>query len=150
MKLPKGFTLIEVMITVAIVAILGAIALPSYTDYVRRGNIPEATSALSARRIGAEQHFQDNRTYLDVAGPPVFTNPACVVFVGRNFTFACLPGTQTATTYTVQATGIGSMAGFNYTINQNNVRTSPFVGAPAGWIAAEPDNCWVTSRGGRC
>ncbi len=46
-----GFTLIELMIAVAVVAILAAVALPSYQDYVRRGNIPEATSALGQGRI---------------------------------------------------------------------------------------------------
>ncbi len=58
-----GFTLIEVMVTVAIVAILASLALPSYTDYVRRGHIPEATSNLSASNAKMEQWFQDAKSY---------------------------------------------------------------------------------------
>jgi type IV pilus assembly protein PilE len=146
MGLPKGFTLIELMVTVAIVAILAAIAIPSYTDYVRQGKIPEATSALSARRVQAEQYFQDNRTYQNTGA---FVNPACVVDTsGKSFDFACTA--QAATTYTVQATGKNAMAGFIYTIDQNNNRTSPFSGAPAGWTSHAPDNCWVTKKGGVC
>ena len=56
MQRPTGFTLIEVMITVAIVAILAAIALPNYTDYVRRGKIQEATTALLAMREIGRAH----------------------------------------------------------------------------------------------
>ena len=44
----RGFTLIELMITVVVIGILAAIAYPSYTDYIRRGKISQATSELSA------------------------------------------------------------------------------------------------------
>ena len=43
----KGFTLIELMIAVAVVGILAMVALPSYNDYIRRANISEATAALA-------------------------------------------------------------------------------------------------------
>src|SRR5664279_3839562 len=65
----RGFTLIEVMIVVAIVAVLAAIALPSYTDYIRRGKIIDATSKLSDARVHLEQWFQDNRSYLRACDP---------------------------------------------------------------------------------
>jgi type IV pilus assembly protein PilE len=146
MQLHRGFTLIEVMITVAIVAILAAIALPTYRDYVLRGHIPEATSELSARRVQAEQYFQDNRTYLNVAGPPAFTNPACVAnTAGRNFDFDC--SAQTATTYTIRAVGKNVMIGFtSYTINETGARSSTVT--QAGWTGNV--NCWVTAKGGTC
>src|SRR3989449_7965409 len=69
MQRPTGFTLIELMVAIAIVAILAAIALPNYTDYVRRGKIQEATSTLLAMRTKMEQYFQDNRSYTTPGAP---------------------------------------------------------------------------------
>ena len=63
MRHTRGFTLIELMFTVAIMAILAAIALPSYSDYVRRGRLTETLSAMAGMRVKMEQFFQDNRTY---------------------------------------------------------------------------------------
>src|SRR5450631_4724882 len=68
----KGFTLIELMIVVAIVAILTTIAYPNYRDYVIRGQLVDATQGLSALRANLERYFQDNRTYAAI-GP--FTPP---------------------------------------------------------------------------
>ena len=99
----EGFTLIEVMITVAIVAILAAVALPSYRDYVIRGNIPEATSRLATRQVQMEQFFQDNRTYV---GGQACTADA----TNKLFDFSCVgAGAPTATTYLISAVGKGSM-----------------------------------------
>lgn len=143
----SGFTLIEVMIVVAIVAILAAVALPSYRDYVLRGQIPEATSELAARQVRAEQYFQDNRTYENVGA---VVNPACVAATGQHFTFDCFPA-ATATAFTLRAQGAGPTAAFTYTVDQAGTkRTTVGAGAPAGWTAATPDNCWVTRKGGAC
>ena len=58
-----GFTLIEVMITVAVVAILAAVALPNYFDYITRSRIVEAKTNLADMRTRLEQYFLDNRAY---------------------------------------------------------------------------------------
>src|SRR5438552_19023247 len=58
-----GFTLIEVMITVAVIAILAAVALPNYFDYVTRSRIVEAKTNLADMRTRLEQYFLDNRAY---------------------------------------------------------------------------------------
>jgi len=140
-----GFTLIELMIVVVVVAILTAIAVPAYSDYTVSGKIPEATSALSTRRVQMEQWFQDNRTYADVAS---VVPPGCsTTSSSEYFDFSCT-GTRNATVYTLQAVGKASMAGFTFTINQAGVKTTTVT--RSGWIAHDPNNCWVTKKGGVC
>ena len=148
MKLQKGFTLVELMIVVAIVAILAAVSIPAYSDYVRRGKITEATTALSGLRVRMEQYYQDNRTYLNAAGTLCGVDPA--TFAAQYFTVACPIATATANTYIITATGSGSLNGFSYTINQSNAKTSTVTvpPAPAGWTGSA--NCWVTKPGGIC
>ena len=137
MKTTRGFTLIELMIVVVVIALLAAVAIPSYTSYVMRGNLIEGTSALSEGRVKMEQFFQDNRTY---AGGPA---PAATT----NFTYAT--SNLSTTTYTITATGVGSLAGFVYTIDETNTKRT--TGAPAGWAAAAmPTSCWISKKGGGC
>ncbi|MDR7331075.1 type IV pilin protein [Roseateles asaccharophilus] len=132
-----GFTLIELMIAVAIVAILAAVAVPQYTQYVTRGRIPDATSALATKQVQIEQFFLDNRTYADA--------PGCRndVETSKYFTFACT--SATATGFTLAATGKSSMTGFTYTVNQAGAKTTT---APTGWTGSS--TCWVTKKDGTC
>lgn len=132
----KGFTLIELMITVAIVAILASIALPSYQEYVTRARITEATSTLADLRIRMEQYYQDNRTY--VGGPCA---PAAGIAKFFNYTCSVAP---TATAYTLQAAGEASegMGSYNYTVDQSNAKTSTVEGGSG--------SCWIMKKGGSC
>jgi type IV pilus assembly protein PilE len=140
MRIQHGFTLIEVMVVVAIVAILTTVAYPSYQDYITRGQITEGTSTLADMRVRMEQYFQDNRTYV---GAPICTTPPAAPTV-KHFTFACAP---TATTFSLTATGTGATTGFVYTVDQTNQRRT--TGVKTGWGTA-PLNCWVIRKGGGC
>jgi prepilin-type N-terminal cleavage/methylation domain-containing protein len=114
-----GFTLIELMIVVAIVAILAAIAYPSYRNYVLRGQVANATDALSAGSANMERVFQDNRTYI---APSTYTTPcpgtSAPTATTPNGTFSVNCTVLSATAFTMQAVGSGATAGFTYTIDQ--------------------------------
>ncbi len=149
----RGFTLIEVMITVAIVAILAAVALPSYNDYIRRGQLPEAFAGMSDLRVKMEQYYQDNRQYgtsggncADVATPTWAAGTPTLTYSGAQFfAFTCAV-TNGGQGYTITATGnAGTRAnGHVYTIDQANQRaTTQFKGN------AVTNACWLT-KGGEC
>lgn len=59
-KIQQGFTLIELMIVVAIIGILAAIALPAYQDYTVRAKVSEAAISASALKIGVTEMFADS------------------------------------------------------------------------------------------
>lgn len=141
----NGFTLIELMVTVAIVAILASIALPAYTDYVIRGQLAEARTALSDMRVRMEQYFMDNRTYVgaDTAPSPNPCTPPSGL--SNRFIYDCTPA-PTAAAYTIRAQGAGNLNGFIFTIDQNNGKAT--TGAPSGWTTN--NTCWIVAKGGRC
>ena len=144
-----GFTLIEVMITVAVIAILAAVALPQYFDYVTRSRLVEAKTSLVDMRTRLEQYFLDNRAYpRRVHCQRVGPAPAGKIYLPASAKFFTTTCALTATTYTVTATGTGSMAGFVFTVNEANTRAT--TGVKTGWSAPSPNTCWVSRKNGDC
>lgn len=130
-----GFTIIELMATVAIAAILTAIALPAYTAYIQRSKVPPALDGLSAYATRMEQRYQDTGSYGTTScalSPPT----------PSNFAISCVLG-NSGQSYVATATGSGPMTGYTYTIDQagNRATTAHPKGANT--------TCWTT-RGTTC
>lgn len=150
-----GFTLIELMIVIAVVAILAAVALPAYGDYLRRGQLPEAFTNLADLRVKMEQYYQDQRDYGNTGGTVcanTATNPPSwntfAPAAATHFTFACTligPAGAVNQGYRITATGSGGRtAGHAYTITHDNVQaTTSFKGASVAKA------CWLV-KGSEC
>ena len=135
----KGFTLIELMVVVAIIGILATIVVPSYTDYVMRGKAVEATATLADLKSRMEQCFQDNKDYTHANCAALCATPAGSEY----FAYSCTPA-STATTYTLAANAVAGKGidGFSFTVDQDSAKTSNFAG--------NTGNCWLTKKVGTC
>lgn len=138
MREVNGFTLVELMIVVAIAAILLTVAIPSYRNYVMRAYLSEAFDALSVYQIRMEQNYQDTGNY-------GVNNCAIATVNTDHFNMACVLGNG-GQTFTVTATANNNdgFTGYTYTFNDASARTT--TAFPNG--AGLPANCWMTNPGG--
>jgi type IV pilus assembly protein PilE len=137
----NGFTLIELMIAVAIISILAAIGYPSYQDNVRKSRRADCEGALVGFAGAMERYFTTNNTYLGAGpsgantGAPTIYSTQCPVD-GGTATYNLTIQAATASTYTLQAAPVNAQTGDScgtLTLNQANVKTA------SGGSVAE---CW--------
>jgi type IV pilus assembly protein PilE len=160
-----GFTLIEVMITVAVIAILAGIALPSYSDYLTRSKFVEATGNLADLRVKMEQYYADNRRYstnaaggtCGIPGVPDGNTPTAVD--ARYFTYRCQPANPLANPigdqqFVLTAIGVAAqgLGGISFTVDHANTKASVvtggsdlakkgYTGNAACWVRKKPSDC---------
>ena len=139
----RAFTLIETLIVVAIIATLATLAVPGYAGYVQRSRILEGAARLSDAAARMQEHFLDERTFVDASGNCAIAPPA--IAPADAFALAC---SATATTFVYTATGRGEkgMASFAYAIDETGTRST--LAVPSAWVRS--DDCWTMRADGTC
>jgi type IV pilus assembly protein PilE len=129
-----GFTLIEVMIAAAIVAIIAMIAIPSYQSQIQSTRRGAAGGCLMEAAQQLERHYTTNLTY-----STTFPSLGCVTDQTPNYTFGFTAAPQT-TTYVIQASPVTGRADENCGVLTLNQRTQK--GAAGGTDPATVKKCW--------
>lgn len=129
----NGFTLVELLMVVAIIGILMAVALPAYNDYVLKGKLAEAMTVLSDLQVREETYYSDNRTYAALTprtGQTLyFDATSCALRGGDSQTYDC--------------TATSTSLGYSYKVSETGAKTTT---KPDGTTVS----CWLKAANGGC
>jgi type IV pilus assembly protein PilE len=150
----QGFTLVEVMITVVIIAILSAIAYPNYREHIARGKRAQAKASLAQAQQWLERHYSENYSYAKTAGGTDINADGGVFKTqfgtsplpgegAANYNIALTPNDK-GTSYSLKATRTGSMSsdrcGDYVVTNTGRKSVENYTGFNAALAAASA--CW--------
>lgn len=134
MKFQSGFTLVELMVTVAIIGILASIAYPSYVEYVRRAHRADAQAIMMENAQYMERYFTTNGTYVGATPLPKPQSPESGA---ARYNITAPAATLLATSYIIQAVPTGAFSDplcGTLTVSQTGARTKSGTGSQA--------DCW--------
>ncbi|WP_338559542.1 type IV pilin protein [Acinetobacter sp. KS-LM10] len=138
MKKNTGFTLIELLIVVVIMAILAAIAVPSYQNYITKAKIKEAQSNLVALSLSAEQAYQRTLSYPIADLTTTDLIKTSTTFSTWNPTSSAFVYQYTSTdglTYVLQATGSDAkVTGCTLKLTNQGLREATNCGSVTSWV----------------
>lgn len=108
MRRATGFTLLELMVVVTVIAVLAGFALPTFTEYLRKGKRAEAVSAIGDIQLREERYRADNPTYGTLA--QVISPTTTTYYNNALKYFSISVSNNTASAYTITATRKGDLA----------------------------------------
>jgi len=156
----RGFTLIELMIVVAIVGILSVLAVVGYRKLVMSSHTSEATHMVGAIRVAEEAYHAETQTYV-ATSPDGFSlwYPAAAPGAFKTgwglYAGACAPAAPTANCFQLLPVHVDGPVMFGYTTAAGSAATAPALNYPAG-VAPPPPNApatvtadwyWITAKG---
>jgi type IV pilus assembly protein PilE len=135
----NGFSLIELMITVAIVAILAAIAIPSYSAFTRRSNRTDATRTLTFDAQALERCYSQAFTYAGCAGVPAANTPTPTP---QGYYSVTIQTTATPASFTITATATAAPQTADTDCASFTVDSTGAQSAKNSSNAANTQTCW--------